>query len=75
MVAFIQQRRKDRVSSLVNVLLLAGLIIPPAVVPTIFVLQTLGLFKTLVGLILIELAFADPVRGDSASSVHRHHPP
>ena len=44
-------------SSLVNVLLLAGLIIPPAVVPTIFVLQALGLFKTLAGLILIELAF------------------
>ena len=60
MVAFIQQRRKDRVSSLVNVLLLAGLIIPPAVVPTIFVLQALGLFKTLVGLILIELAFLIP---------------
>ena len=60
MVAFIQQRRKDRVSSLVNVLLLAGLIIPPAVVPTIFVLQALGMFKTLVGLILIELAFLIP---------------
>jgi raffinose/stachyose/melibiose transport system permease protein len=60
MVAFVQQRRKDRVSSLVSVLMLAGLIIPPAVVPTIFVLQELGLFKTLTGLILIELAFAMP---------------
>ena len=60
MVAFVQQRRKDRVSSLVNVLMLAGLIIPPAVVPTIFVLQALGLFKTLIGLILIQLAFAMP---------------
>ncbi len=60
MVAFVQQRRKDRVSSLVNILMLAGLIIPPAVVPTIFVLQALGMFKTLVGLILIELAFAIP---------------
>ncbi len=60
MVAFVQQRRKDRVSSLVNVLMLAGLIIPPAVVPTIFVLQALGMFKTLGGLILIELAFAIP---------------
>jgi raffinose/stachyose/melibiose transport system permease protein len=60
MVAFVQQRRKDRVSSLVSVLMLAGLIIPPAVVPTIFVMQELGLFKTLAGLILIELAFAMP---------------
>ncbi len=60
MVAFVQQRRKDRLSSLASVLLLAGLIIPPAVVPTIFVLQFFGLFKTLIGLILIHLAFALP---------------
>ena len=60
MVAFVHQRRKDRVSSLVSILVLAGLIIPPAVVPTIFVLQALGLFKTLTGLILIHLAFAMP---------------
>lgn len=60
MVAFVSQRRKDRMSTLVNVLVVAGLIIPPAVVPTIFVLQGIGLFKTLLGLILIELAFAIP---------------
>ena len=60
MVAFVHQRRKDRVSSLVGALVLAGLIIPPAVVPTIFVLQALGLFKTIIGLILIELAFLMP---------------
>jgi raffinose/stachyose/melibiose transport system permease protein len=60
MVAFVQQRRKDRMSSAVSALLLAGLIIPPAVVPTIFVMQELNLFSTLLGLILIELAFAIP---------------
>jgi ABC-type molybdate transport system permease subunit len=38
-------------------LVLCGLIIPPAVVPTVWVLQKLGLFKTLGGLILIEVAF------------------
>ena len=37
--------------------MLAGLIIPPAVVPTIWVLQGLGLFKTMPGMILIEVAF------------------
>jgi raffinose/stachyose/melibiose transport system permease protein len=37
-----------------------GLIIPPAVVPTIFLLQTLGLYKTLPGLILVEVAHALP---------------
>ena len=40
-----------------NLLVLSGLIIPPAIVPTIWVLQNLGLFKTLPGLILVEIAF------------------
>ncbi|HEY5890637.1 MAG TPA: carbohydrate ABC transporter permease [Acidimicrobiia bacterium] len=60
MVAFVQQRRRDKMSTFVSLLMIAGLIIPPAVVPTIFVLQGIGLFKTLFGLILIELAFAIP---------------
>ena len=41
-------------------MLLAGLIIPPAIVPTIYVLQSIGLFKTLIGLILVEVAFMMP---------------
>ncbi len=36
---------------------LMGLIIPPAVVPTVWVLQRVGLFKTMSGMILIEVAF------------------
>ncbi len=60
LVAFVMQRRKDRVASVVSSILLAGLIIPPAVVPTIFVLQQIGLYKTLVGLILVEVAFTMP---------------
>ena len=42
---------------IVNFFVLAGLIIPPAVVPTIWVLQGLNLFKTLHGMILIEVAY------------------
>jgi raffinose/stachyose/melibiose transport system permease protein len=57
MVAFVLQRRRSRWNGLVNALVLAGLIIPPAVVPTIWVLQKLALFKTIPGLILIEVAF------------------
>jgi raffinose/stachyose/melibiose transport system permease protein len=60
MVAFVLQRRNDRVAKVVDVLLLAGLILPPAVVPTVFVLQELHLFKTLIGLILVEVAFILP---------------
>jgi len=58
MIAYVLQRRRSRINPLINTLVLAGLIIPPAVVPTIWVLQALHLFKTMPGLILIEVAFA-----------------
>ena len=57
MVAYVVQRRRSRWNGVINFLVLSGLIIPPAVVPTVWVLQELGLFKTLGGLILIEVAF------------------
>ncbi|PRY32472.1 carbohydrate ABC transporter permease [Umezawaea tangerina] len=57
MTAFVLQRRPSRWTRLVDFLVLSGLIIPPAVVPTIRVLQGLGLFRTMTGLILVEVAF------------------
>lgn len=60
LVAFVMQRRRDRVASLAASIMLAGLIIPPAVVPTIFLLQWIGLYKTLLGLILVEVAYTMP---------------
>jgi raffinose/stachyose/melibiose transport system permease protein len=60
MVAYVMQRRRDRSSSVASSVILAGLIIPPAVVPTIFLLQWLQLYKTLPGLILVEVAFGLP---------------
>ena len=57
MVGFVLQRRKTRWTGFINFLVLSGLIIPPAVVPTIWVLQGLGLFRTMSGLILVEIAF------------------
>jgi raffinose/stachyose/melibiose transport system permease protein len=57
MVGFVMQRRPSVWTSIAGFLVLAGLIIPPAVVPTIWVMQGLGLFKTLHGLILIEVAY------------------
>lgn len=57
MVAWVLQRRRSRWNPTINFLILSGLIIPPAVIPTIWVLQGLGLFKTLTGLIFIEVAF------------------
>ena len=60
MVAYVWQRRPGRLGAWVNILVLAGLIVPPAVVPTIWVLQKVGLFKTMPGLILIEIAYGLP---------------
>lgn len=57
MVGYVLQRRKSRWNPLVNGLVLAGLIIPPAVVPSIWVMQSLGIFKTLPGLIAMHVAF------------------
>ena len=57
MVGYVLQRRKSRWNHLINFFVLAGLIVPPAVVPTIWVMQTLGIFKTMPGMILIEATF------------------
>jgi raffinose/stachyose/melibiose transport system permease protein len=60
MVDYVLQRRRDLSAAIVSALILAGLVIPPAIVPTIYVLQSVGLFKTLPGLILVEVAFLLP---------------
>ena len=60
LVAYVMQRRQGRVASVASTVMLAGLIIPPAVVPTIFLLQWLNIYKTLFGLIMIEVALQMP---------------
>lgn len=57
MVGYVLQRKQSRWNPVINFFVLAGLIVPPAVVPTIWVLQNLGLFKTMLGMILIEATF------------------
>src|SRR4029453_17801925 len=60
MVAYVWQRRASRLNPVISGLILAGLIVPPAIVPTIWVLQGLGLFETMPGLILVEIAYGLP---------------
>lgn len=60
MAGFVLQRRKGRVTPVFEFFILSGLIIPPAIVPTIWVLDGIGLFKTLFGLILVEVALGFP---------------
>lgn len=54
---YVLARKKSKWGPVVNFFVLAGLIVPPAVVPTIWVLQGLKLFGTMPGMILVEATF------------------
>ncbi len=60
MSGFVLERRKGKAVSFINFFILAGLMIPPAVVPTIWVLKSIGLYKNMLGLILVEAALSFP---------------
>jgi raffinose/stachyose/melibiose transport system permease protein len=60
MVGYVLARRKAPWNATIEFLILAGLMIPPAVVPTIWLLQGLKLFGTLHGMILIQVAYNLP---------------
>lgn len=60
MAAFVLQRRSDKASPYIHFLVLSGLIIPPAIVPTIWVLDSIGLFKTMAGIVAVEVALGFP---------------
>lgn len=59
-LGFVLQRRSNRIASFISTLLLVGLIVPPAVVPTIYLLQKIHLYKTLIGLTMVEVAIQLP---------------
>lgn len=60
MTAFIMQRRKGRIADAGNRIILAGLIVPPAIIPTYWVLNNLHLARTFTGLTLVEVASMFP---------------
>lgn len=60
MAGYALERRASRFSSFVGFLVLAGLMIPPSVVTTIWVLKGIGLYKTIPGIVLIEVALSFP---------------
>ncbi len=57
MVGYVLQRRPSGWNKVIYAGVLVGLMVPPAVVPTIWVLQGLGLFKTLWGMVFIQVAY------------------
>lgn len=60
LVAYVMQRRNDKVANFVNALMFAGIVLPPAVVPTVFWMQTIGIYKTIMSLVFIEVALSLP---------------
>lgn len=60
MSGYVLQRRKDRLTKVVNVMIMTGLMIPPAILPTIWIMKGMHIYKTLAGIILIEVALQTP---------------
>ena len=56
MAGYIIQRRRDKVVKIASALLMTGLMMPVAVLPTLWMLKVLGLYKNIVGMIFIEAA-------------------
>ncbi|HHV31824.1 MAG TPA: carbohydrate ABC transporter permease [Clostridiales bacterium] len=56
MASFVMQRNQSRMSPVINFFMLVGLMLPPAIVPTFWVLNTLHIFKTMASMVLIETA-------------------
>jgi raffinose/stachyose/melibiose transport system permease protein len=61
LAAFVLARRASRISGILNILVLVGLMLPLAIVPTTFVMRSIGLFNTLPGLIMLEVAVGLPL--------------
>jgi len=59
-MAFYIQRRATRLGTIISFVILTGLMIPPAIVPTIWILQGLGLHGERFGLILVQVALSIP---------------
>lgn len=58
MAGFVLQRRKSRSSTVISMIILTGLMIPPAIVPTIWLMQGIGVYKTLHGMAFVETALS-----------------
>ncbi len=60
MAGYILQRSSGNTKKIFNTLFLLGLMLPPAILPTIWVLQVLNIYKSLFSIVMIEVALALP---------------
>ena len=60
MAGYFIQRRGDKFSRFTSNYITIGLMVPPSIMPTIWIMQGLQLYKTMPGMILIETALTIP---------------
>jgi len=60
MAGYVIQRRNDRVMRAVQRVIMLGLMIPAAILPTINLLQKLHIYKTMFGMVMVEIALQTP---------------
>lgn len=60
MAAYVIQRRHDKVMTGIQSVIMLGLMIPAAILPTINLLQTLHIYKTMFSMVMIEIALQTP---------------
>lgn len=60
MAGYVIQRRNDRTMKIVSWVIMLGLMIPAAILPTIDLLQKLHIYKTMFGMIMVEIALQTP---------------
>lgn len=60
MAAYVIQRRHDKVVGGIQAVIMLGLMIPASILPTIHLLQTLHIYKTMFSMVMIEIALQTP---------------
>ncbi|MBO6137347.1 MAG: carbohydrate ABC transporter permease [Lachnospiraceae bacterium] len=60
MAGYVIQRRRDKTMGAIQWLIMLGLMIPASILPTINLLQNLHIYKTMFGMVMIEIALQTP---------------
>ncbi len=60
MAAYVIQRRSDRIMKAITSVIMLGLMIPASILPTISMMQSMHIYKTMFGMIMIEIALQTP---------------
>ena len=60
MAAYVIQRRRDKLMTGIQSLIMLGLMIPAAILPTINLLQSLHIYKTMFAMVMIDIALQTP---------------